>query len=252
LKYKFFGLAILVFIAGCDLPTISPSDVNNFSVLCLLKTDSSYQEVQIYQTADLNKNEEKIIYQNADISLLNDNGIISKFIMYKRSGDRFYRSVNKVNLSADSIYHIAIQTESTKITGTTKFPKDFKIINYSNNQTIELIDNELNINVYWSKSINAYGYIVNVTYPIKFQIDSSNYEIYNGIRTLNTTDSNYSFQRIFNPPFSIGDSIKIEILAYDENYYKHLFDNYSIAGLDNAYGYFGAGVIKQLILRVIK
>ena len=263
-KYKKILVLILIsllffLLQHCkDLSTQS-IEIKPVSVLSWITTDTTKPTLYIYKTTYLgvgaSYNYDDFFINYAKVNITDENNITYNFIPGETTypKNRAYLSEDTINFQAGKKYYLNIDINGKKILGETTFPGDFKITSPLN-KTLKNEVKGIELNIKWTKSYGALGYIIVITYNTISQYPSVDNKKYYGATT--RTFNNYDNERNFiipapYPPYSIADTTKpveIKVIAYDKNYYMHHFAHYDRAGLDSAYGYFGSATVKKVEL----
>jgi hypothetical protein len=122
-------------------------------------------------------------------------------------------------------------------------PDNFQLLNPTENQTFNYNNKGIvEIPIEWTQSIGSYGYIVNVIYTNNSDVIFSN--------TL--TYTTYTFIQDYEWTSYRTGQIKIEVLAFDKNYFDHVLRKKPSAGIEGAYGYFGSSILKSVTVNIEK
>lgn len=235
------------------------------SLLFNLFVNKNEQQIYIYNTLkpdDFGKTQlfsgsyfAEHIVERAKIKIYSDNQLYSNFeikeIVLDDIGmtNKYYTNLNKMKLSPNTIYNLEIESNNEIIKGRTLTPGDFNILNY-NSRNFIVSDSQQQINIEWDKSNNSKFYKVNLyTAYTSSRINNNDtivikigFDYIREFKIIYDEKRTYDFQ--FDPVF---DSVKVEVVAFDENYYDHITTDEENTGIENAYGYFGSAVIKEVI-----
>lgn len=242
------SLLIVIFVASnCDdLPTTSPELQRGISIVGILDTSQQPQKIYAFYTARLTEEPESI--HDALVEISSE----LQTLQFKIGADTFetafqprlryyyFDRPETLQVYPEMTYHLKLVTaDGDSVMGETVVPGKFHII--TPKPTSINVDKYLEIK--WTKSNDAYGYIINLSNPpTEYPSGSGHYYHYypNTYQTVDTTYSIYSRHG-----FSTGTYV-IKILAYDQNYHYHHAEGISSCGLLGGYGVFGSGVIDSV------
>jgi len=206
------------------------------------------QKFYIYNTVDFETTTrddfllysfDKYFVDGAVISLSDSTSTYNDFIIEKDSlNTRYYTLTGNNNFKTDTKYTLSINSNGQNINGSTITPGDFNLISPVDNQIVHPTGNKFSIGIKWSKSNNAKGYLVNVSYP--FYYEPLNYHDKYTAEEIIFDDTSYTYSHFLIPT----DSVSITVMAFDENYYNHVFEGKNSSGIKGAYGYFGSSVLQ--------
>jgi len=247
-------------IIGCETPPSDPNEISKLSVLAFFTSDTTRQNIYLYNTALLEDTNsiyyEDYFYEKADVLVLNNEGEIIPFY-YKKAPAEYlssYINTNEINFIPGEKYMLKIESEYGTIEGETVFPGDFQIkspaegIFYVSEDSHKNQSYIVDLKIQWTKSKNAYAYIINYKRP------------YLGpIWTYYVNHSFISYDTVYNlsvyelsPGEDTTKCSKIIITAIDKNYYLHHFKEYNISGIKGGYGYFGSGTVRSINIKFTK
>jgi len=260
-----FILLITVVLFSCDnLNKPGKIPIKN-SFLYNLEVNAPKQEIFIYRTLDLSepienipfefslKQDDKYFVENAQLFLTNSENNLSNFLVEKsEKGYRFYTEGEFFIFKPETKYIIKVTANNQQFTGQTTTPGNFKILSPIDYDTLSYFEG-IKVEANWTKSKNAKFYLAKLFIA---EIDTINSDEGQFITVLDFSRAirteaifNNDLSTNFNLPFrNRTDSIKIEILAFDENYYNHIFNGYQSSGLENAFGYFGSSILKSVVV----
>ena len=268
MKRLFYKIIISTFLmfsySSCNLNN-EPLQKENYSVLINFISNSSHQKIYIYKTLMPNESVRKFIENNtinnwvctnALIQISQNSTIFEDFSIAIdtiknriKSIEKFYTNNSNLQITPNTKYYLKIETDNIIITGSTIVPGDFQLQSPLENQTFHYnndFDSSVVIPIKWTKSSNVSGYIVNVDYYDEFNF---NYD-----RVLSYTSSNketkFNYIQNFGSSYNTKGRFRIEVLAFDKNYYSHVIKNLPSAGLNGAYGYFGSTVLKTVTIYI--
>ena len=245
-----------------DLNSTGEMNTNN-SVVFILTSGLEKQKIYFFRTL---KNNEGIgsypygilndfINEGATIKIDDGRSVFSDFVIETYTNDfndfdsrstKYYVNASKFDVLPSTVYNLDISYEGEEISGSAKTPGSFKILNLPPRDTlfVENRNDEIKINIKWSESKNAAFYSVirriamvdsTTDFRIKFDFDFP----FSGSPPIGT-------QKEYLCSFpSRADSIRIDVVAYDQNTYAHLFDGKPSKGLINALGVFGAATVSS-------
>lgn len=244
-------LSILVIIfAGCENLTEPIAQKEARSVFIMLQAGEHQQNIFIYKglnTSEKIPSDGRKIYLDKyfDTEAKIDvyvNGkhytdyTINDSISYNGPfsvRDKYYRSVDFIKLKAGDTCSVDIITADKNISGTTIIPSEFSIVYPQIDQVIDyLLLAKNGLAIKWTCCKEAACYFVNV--------NNERTVIFNGdtIKTVNnydfvTTNLEYKMKA---EEITRG-KYKVQITAYDENYYDYAYGKVYSSGINGAYGY---------------
>ena len=253
-------IVLLIILAhnftGCNNPTSPEKPEYNYSLLFDLTVNKKHQKLYIFKTAGKNEYvktgfpDKKYLILNAVIELTNPNIYFNSFIIdssivknpyyYK---EFFYKNENDINLKPLTNYILNIKINNKIISGITQPPGNFDIITPYQNI---VINRNTKTKIQWSKSINAYGYIINVSNNYSVIWNDTTHFL-NEFFSVTTKDTSYIFDSSY---FHNKGKGEIKIIAFDKNYYNHVIQKIPSAGIKGAYGYFGSSVMKSVTIKI--
>ncbi|GBD91367.1 hypothetical protein BMS3Abin04_02094 [bacterium BMS3Abin04] len=259
-----FFLFVTIVVLSCDdLNEPGKIPIKN-SFLYNVEVNAPKQEIFVYRTLDLSesikdipfefslKSYDKYFVENAEIVLSDQNENLSNFQIDKSQyGYRFYTEGELFTFKPETKYSIKVTANGQQFTGQTTTPGDFNILYPIDHDTLSYYEG-IKIESKWTNSKNAKFYLAKLFIAAidTFNTDEGQIitvlDFSRAIRTESIFNNNLSTN--FNFSFrNRMDSIKIEILAFDGNYYNHIFNGYQSSGLENAFGYFGSSVLKSVV-----
>ncbi len=257
-KYRYFNLFVLAFFIlnfwSCVSPNEPGNPKSNYSVLFNLTANADSQKIYIYRIADnngyvYNNNLGEYSVKTANISLSNSIFNYSNFIIkdvQQRnnpfSKGAYYTNSDSLKIFSSTQYYLNININGSGIKGMVTTPDDFNILSPLPNSTINANDS---INITWTSSYTIKGYIIIIT-QTGVPLYNDDFDTFYGKDSFITQDTSF----VSSSNFISEGSIKIDILAYDENYYNHFINNVPNSGIDGAYGYFAASVLKSVTVSV--
>ena len=245
------ALFILSFLYGCESVT-QDEELLKYNVVCLLSNLESPQKVYIFKTANLSEAQywfyrvprqwefnyadfiRSYVVKDARVRILSEDSV---FIFKYASIDSLCYSEDgeKISIESGKVYKLNIETaDGFLISGETKVPGKIEILEPKNGDTVKAIKNQLNqvsVKIKWTKSEDAYGYLINYGLDYHFTVD---------------TGLNF----IFNIPQDEREAV-IKVLAVDENFYKHYYYKINKSGLRNAYGFFGSCFGDSVTIKIV-
>ncbi len=242
----------LFLIISCE-PLNSPGEPEyNYSILFNLIANKKNQEIFIYKvvTGDeqLSYKLEKYFVKNAQILIGNKNwnykhfSLIRENTYFNQSKGFHYRNIDSLELLPNSNYNLEVNINGNIIKGTTTTPEDFEIISPKNGSILTYKGRKSQnkkIKIIWNKSGSAKGYIIKTFYSYSIEFNDSLYNI-SSVNSYITKDTTLSFNTLLQ-----GKGIlKLEVQAFDKNYYNHIIEKIPSVGIKGAYGYFGSSILK--------
>ncbi len=216
------------------------------SVLFKLNSGISKQRFYVYNVVPLAeysdgylKQYDKYFDPSAQISIESNGVNVFDFYVESDSQNIRYYTSDSLNVLPGKEYHLSINVGNEVISGTTKVPEAFNIISPVENQIIQYTNNELIVNYKWTKSINSYGYQIQINYAYMFGgvLYENNFPFGDNI-----SDTLYVYKTYLEPL----DTVYSLISAYDKNYFDHIYKGQESAGIQGAYGYFGSSTQTRL------
>jgi len=244
-------IQIILMIAlfyGCE-PITNSIEPEKFSVAALITNNAASQRIQIFRTASLNEQNDDPNYyfiESAKITVEADDTSEVFYVMVSSANGNYYRPSEPTEYEPNKKYTLNIITDFGNASGSTTLPGQYSITEPNENDAYKIIYDQyikyVEINLKWTESNNSYGYIINLSYAVNQNGEKPTYVTFAYLTKKTAYDINVQIPDnfVFNKP------IIISIMAFDINYYNHLFRNISNAGLEGAVGYLGSAVIKSV------
>ncbi|HEX2960950.1 MAG TPA: hypothetical protein VHO43_04115 [Ignavibacteriales bacterium] len=257
LALAFLTAAFLIF--GCESPIEQAAEAEEMSITGLLRAGSDEpQMISVFKTSPLgDQNQKDNFISDAEVYLTDSLGYSSRYVLTDNiSYGKGYKSPGKTDFVPGRKYYLSVETPFGKAQGETRFPGDFEITSHKNSDTIMVPeDKTVNIELSWTKSEGAYGYVVyDGSTRIIESSDGNSRNNYGGGRVFATVDNRIVLP-VYKSAYGKGRIIKSEelitITAYDNNFRAHHYESNNSAGVKGAYGYFASAVSKTIKL-VIK
>lgn len=262
-----YSLIVLTVVAAFGV--VSCSDVSDptkrfgASVLCQFTTSQARQSVFLYRTMDIHDEGSSFFYpfpefqssryasyfiENATVFVTDAHGRRHDFHLRI---DSSYGAVSKSYVNVDSFavqpeasYSLSVRTGDVIVEGQTTLPGDFRIVSPDPGRTYATTDGELQLDLSWTRSKNAFGYVASVIIARRVLIGSPYRERHSYI----------AFDTVYSPAsrfrVSSADTCFVEVLSFDVNYYNHKFRGVPNSGVTGAYGYVGSSVLQSMRVRV--
>ena len=220
--FKFIThIILLLFIFSVTNCNDNPTNVEplqyNVALSFVIVTDSVRQKALLSYVKPVNSN-----YSNYAALIDSANFHVNNIRMlynlhpefeFYHNRERYYNYYSdSLNLKAEDTVKLTIIKNNITITGQTIIPGNFTIS--TNGKTIS-----------WTKSKNAFYYFIKVE---------------NEKRTFTWQTTTMKLNVTINDKRFIPDNYKIEICAFDKNYYNYYNNGINNAGIEGAYGIFGA------------
>ncbi len=239
-----FSLALIVFVFRCDkTPNASFEFSREVSVICTLTTSQAPHKLYAFYTAPLDS--DPVFIQNAEVLVYNEEQEVKFLYHYDSLFATFYYSdfSDRLDILPNVKYNLIFTPpEGDPVLGETIVPDKFRIIK-PNNGPIE-ISNSLEI--IWTKSKTAWGYVINLIYPAFEYPPGSGHFIQYQPASFQTEDTSYVILDFINP--RQGKYI-LKVMAYDKNYYYHVMGMEN-AGIENGYGVFSSAVVDSVVFYI--
>ena len=239
-----FLLANIIFAFACDkIPNASSEFSREISIVCMLTTSQAPHKLYAFYTAPLDS--EPVFIQNAEVLIHNSDQQVQFFYHYDSLLATGYYSdfSNPLNVLPNVTYNlIFIAPEGDTVSGKTVVPDKFRIIK-PDNGPIE-ISNSLEI--IWTKSKTAWGYVINLIYPAFEYPPGSGHFIQYQPASFQTEDTSYVIPDFINPR---PGKYVLKVMAYDKNYYYHV-NGMESNGIENGYGVFSSAVVDSVVFFV--
>ena len=161
---------ILSFQSCKDLSS-EPSEIEPLSILSTITTNTTKQTLYIYKTAYLGEGAsyyyDDFFIDYAKVMIIDENSITYNFIPGETTYHKYkaYLSEDAPNFQAGKRYYLNIDINGKKISGETTFPGDFKIVSPSNSTLLDA-DKAIELNIKWTESSQAFGYIIIIKYHL--------------------------------------------------------------------------------------
>lgn len=264
LRYKYyFTIAIFGYFISCQNPSVVDEQLK-YSVLCLLTTSNSSQQLFMYRTADLSEKENSSLNRydnnylwlpffvdNSNVKIIEENFTVHNFdlktdSLNQQDISKYYTAADTLLITPNSVYKLEATIDANTIVGSTKVPGDFSIISPKPNEVItKKNSNSVEMNIHWTRSDRAFYYLLTVTLVGKNTIfNTQEYEHFY------FTSRDIIFNSAIAFRMAKPESCFITVYAVDKNYYDHKFKNIDMSGLTGAYGYFGSAVGKSVTVKI--
>lgn len=258
MKKKMF-ITILLFLFfilyGCEeLNDIGEIDIHQ-SVFIDLSVNREQQEYYIYETLSINEplggypfgSNDNSFVDDADITLIDENGnSFRQFSLALR--DSFYvtrkyiTNTTPINIKENSKYKVVIKNGDEIISGEVNTLK--KITGFSASLP-DANDEELNGIAVWDDVEDAKYYMLQATFFLSDSLIGLKYISF--LTKILTKQDRYS-QEFHQMNAKYWDSLRVRIIACDENIYKHFIEENDQVNISNAYGYIGSSSIADTML----
>ncbi len=263
-KYFLIVLTAVVAFGAVSCSDISdPTKRDGASVLCQLTASQARQSLFLYRTTDIHDEGSSFFYffpefQNlrfvpyfigdATVFITDDHGRRYDFQLRIDSSygvvAKSYVNVDSFAVQPEASYSLSVRTGDLSIGGRTTLPGDFQIVSPDPGRIYSTTNGELRLDLRWTRSRNAFGYIASVIIGRRILIGSPYRDRYSYI----AFDTLYSPASTFR--VSSVDTCFVEVLSFDANYYNHKFRGVSNSGVTGAYGYVGSSVLQSTRLRI--
>lgn len=260
-------MLLVLMVSGCEnLNDPGPTEFNNSLQFNLVVNSGEEQSLFIYRTAQLSERTDRNQYltdawaevydKRFDYLFVQDAGIYlsgpnSDSVQFTIKTDSVYRNkyVSPGNFKPEVLkeYVLSVKANNQQFTGRTLTPGNFNILAPKEGQTYSGTGHSYDLNILWTSSPRAAGYIVKIVPLTKSSSKWDNTILYSDVRT--DTSFNYQYDLYYKP---FIDSCKIEIYAFDKNYYAHVHGKDDCTGLSGAYGFFGSSVLKSIKIKFQK
>lgn len=233
----FFIFLAVMFFNSCD-ELNPPKDEFQQSVLFNLTKNKANQELFLYRTLNLhegnnyfwdNNKYDAFFIEGASIELKNSHDSIYHFV-YDTTDYKHYKNMNNIYILSGETYLLDVSLNNTNIKGQTTIPTEFAIITPSSNQVFFQENDYVEVPIKWTRSESSRGYLINIyeKYQNSFMLAQS----------VVLTDTSYNFIRQF-PSLQY----RIEVIAFDLNYYDHIINKKPYSGIEGAFGCFCSSVL---------
>lgn len=258
MKKKMFitiSLFLILISYGCEeLNDIGEIDIRQ-SVFIDLSVNREQQEYYIYETLSINDplggypfgSNDNFFVDDAVITLIDENGnSFSQFsLAFRDSSSVTYKYITNMvplDIQEDSKYKVIIKSGDETISGEVNTLK--KITGFSAS-LLETNVEELNGIAVWDDIEEAKYYILKTTYFFSgHPLDGSGMvPIYTEILT---KQDEYK-QEFHNFNNQYWDSLRVRVIACDENIYKHFIEENDQVNITNAYGYLASTSIADTV-----
>ena len=250
MKKIILSMLFIIVVFSCD-PLNEPVNNIKYSMIGNLVVNANQQEMYIYNTIALNDlnwisggsiSSNKYLAKNAKIIVKNEENTSYSYMLNLDTNVYYYTSSFKPKPL--NRYTLKISINGDELNGETISPGDFSIISPLPNQHFTQVNDTIKIPTIWNASKNSFGYKVSVF---------SNYNVWNNYSgrysreiSFITQDTSFIYEEK-----TRGRSIyRIEIMAFDKNFYEHIIQKIPSAGIKGAYGYFGSSVLKSITIKI--
>ncbi|HEX2962938.1 MAG: hypothetical protein HF300_08835 [Ignavibacteria bacterium] len=260
-------MLLVLMVSGCEnLNDPGPAEFNNSLLFNLVVNSRESQSVYIYRTAQLSewtygsyfwsnnwldafdKRFDYLFVQDAGVYLSGPN---SDPVQFTVKTDSLYRNkyVGPENFKPEPMkeYILSVKANKQQFTGRTFTPGDFNILMPEEGHVFTAAGYAYDLNILWTSSPRAAGYIVKIKPLAKSSSKWDNTILYRDIKA--DTSFSYHYDLYLMPSL---DSCKVEVYAYDKNYYAHVHGKDDCAGLSGAYGFFSSSVLKSIKIKFQK
>lgn len=239
-------LLIAIFILSCGKnATDNSSFQQQISVTGLLSPVYEFQEVFVYYTTDKvgePVDPTQLFVTNAIVTIRSENQEVNfSYYLDEQNRPKYIDQPTSLQIVAGEIYHLSVQSDAGNISGQTTVPGNFQILAPQNGS---ILAQHQPYTVSWTTSQNAAAYIINLKLPPQeIQITPDSSIIYQPVETYHTFDSALTIPAyVFREP----GKYMLQIMACDENFKRHFFDEWDVAGIEGGYGYFASGAVDTL------
>jgi|GEM_PF-1310502 len=253
-KYKILLSIFTIIFLVCycnDFPTRLPEFKKEISVIGVLDTSHQPQKIYAFYTAKLDDDNESIHSALVEISSE------TQKLQFTLGADtlnirdapnlRYYfcDRPETLHVIPEKKYHLRLVTaEGDSVVGETVVPGRFRIIRPAANSVTTVAQSLI---IEWTKSKDAYGYIINlINPPTEYPPGSGNF-LYYAPESYQTKDTTYTLYRDYG--FKNG-IYTIRVMAYDKNFHYHYAEGISSCGVIGGYGVFGSGVIDSVAFTI--
>ncbi len=267
-KTPIFAIIILIWICSCDPLIISPVNVKENSIVCILRPYLSEQRLYIYNVLDdlpdsiqslSNFGEKEIsnsFFNNKATVKILYNGFEYDFSYSDTENKKVFINYD-LNIQYEEEYSLHIQSDKIEIYGHTKIPSNLIITEPSD--SVLLISREINLK--WNKIENSKNYLIRIKGPLIRKIFNLSDTIItsNIIKTDRIINNQYKIvipkNNLENNEMIKSEYIydpleyKITITAIDTNLYNYLSGE-KISGLNTGYGVFGSAVADSISILI--
>ncbi len=235
-----FSLLLVSFIAtGCGrLPSEPARSLPAYSVVSVLWNLHGRNYLLLYPVTPVGRRAEPV--QNADVRVAWNDRKVHLHLVHSPFGQdsaAYADSLEKIEVLPSTQYRLTVVLSSGEvIRGSTLVPGDFAIVSPADGDTIWAEEGVARFEVAWTESQGAAGYLLSVERPERILPTGERYRL--PPATYLVTGGRHWSATFF--PQSRYDSLSITVLAFDENYNRHVFQGENAAGLEGAFGVFGS------------
>ena len=239
-RFRAFSLLLVSFIAtGCGrLPNEPARSLPAYSVVSVLWNVRERNYLFVYPVTPAGKRAELV--QDANVSVAwNDREVHLQLVHSPLGQDSaaYADSLDQIEVLPSTQYRLTVVLPSGEvIRGSTLVPGTFAIVSPADGDTIWAEEGLARVEVAWTESQGAAGYLVCVERPERILLTGERYRL--PPASYLATERLHWSATFF--PESPCDSLFITVLAFDENYNRHVFQGESAAGLEGALGVFGS------------
>ncbi|MGD8779630.1 MAG: hypothetical protein PVH88_11790 [Ignavibacteria bacterium] len=255
-KRTFITISFILFLFfnGCENLNDTGQIEIHQSVFIDVSVNRDQQEYYVYNTLDISETLEgwpfsaydEAFADNAVITITGEDGIsYSDFCMNLRDSifikRKYITNTSKLNLKPDTKYKVSIEYNGETVTGEVKTLKEIPgfYTTVAQNDS-DYVKGEL----FWDDLEDAEFYVSGKIYYDKKKTVSELDEYIWVMTEFLEKQANYQEKFSIRKPYKNYDSVKVAIIACDENIYKHFYeDNGQVNVTDNAYGYIGSSII---------
>lgn len=239
-RLRAFSLLLVSFIAaGCGrLPNEPARSLPAYSVVSVLWNIRARNYLFVYPVTAPGKRAELV--QNADVSVAwNEREVYLQLVRNPFGPDSvaYADSHDHIEVLPSTRYRLTIVLPSGEvIRGSTLVPGAFDVLSPADGDTVWAEEGLARVEVAWTESEGVAGYLVCVERPELILPTGERYRLPPATHLVN---QGRRWSASFFPE-STHDSVFITVLAFDENYHRHVFGGENAAGLEGAFGVFGS------------
>lgn len=237
-------------LSGCEnLNDTGEIDIHQ-SVFIDLSVNRKKQEFLIYETLSINDpvneypfgSRDNYFIDDALITLIDESGSeFSDFILQLKepsyTSRKYFTNNTSINIKPNSNYQVVVQVDDELVTGNVKTLE--RITGFSAELFETSADEPLNGIANWNNIKGASYYELITTYFF------NNNDSLGGLGSVSTHKEILTLKENYSEEFKSytvwdWDSLKVSVIAYDENIYKHFFEHNHKVNIENAFGYIGS------------
>ncbi len=246
-RMNYFGrLALLaLLLSGCNHSPANVAFEREMSVNSLLMAKQPLQVVHVFYSTDRVAdivNQDDVFAGDAEVTVTGNAQSVRFHLNFDSRGRRqFTDAPETLRVISGETYRLTVRGESGVINGETVVPGAFQINNPASGDTL-LKDQPFTFR--WTASEAAKGYLIYIYRPpVEIPITPDSTLIARPQEMFGATDTEIEIPGyVFREP---GKHL-LFVVAYDENFYQHTYQEHNASGITGGYGMFASAAVDTL------